>query len=214
MLRAHDLAFKLKLLSLTQKQRLFHIRHVPAVEINVKAAKAFDALGAQAKAAAPSLMKIVGENASPASRYHAILALGSIGPDAEPAVPLLLDVGAGHGAQTPVVFVRPPPGTSIGIRLDCRMAAIGALGKIHARSDLVVPALTKMLSEPGNVPIYVAHAPSAFGASARPAVPKLTELLEGTNASLRSFAADALIVIRMDERRRADLNAATAPVKQ
>ena len=199
MARAHDSALKLKLLALARKQNLIgirsasgflpvsvgpqakrqhlvEIRFTPAPERNLQASLGFRELGSAASNAVPALIEIYNANISPASQDAAVVALGSIGPAATPALPYLLRTLADTNNYT-------------------RLACVRALASIHAEPQLVVPALIKSLSDPHfGVRMLAAEALGQFGADAKPAVPALVEIYDRDTAdSLQAATTLGLI---------------------
>ena len=197
--RAHDSPLKLKLLALAQKQNLIgirstsgffpgsavplakrqhliDIRFTPASQRNLQASLGFCELGSAASNAAPALIEIYNANISPSSQDAAIVALGSIGPAAKPALPSLLRTLADTNNYT-------------------RLACVRALASIHAEPQSVVPALIKSLSDPHfGVRMLAAEALGQFGADAKPAVPALVEIYDRNTAdSLQAATTLGLI---------------------
>jgi HEAT repeat protein len=110
--------------------------------------------------------------------FYAAAIVGEFGTNAEPAIPMILSA-----LQSPNAA-------------DFRNAAALALGEIHCRPDLCLPALTSMLGVP---PAYVRktalEALAKFGPDAKPAVPKVVESLEDLNYYARVAATNALKAI-------------------
>ncbi len=203
LLRARDSTFRLKLIALTQKQHFIKIHFVPASERNRQAGRAFLALGSTAKDALPALLAIYEEKVSAHSQECALLAVVGIGPDAKPALPLLLKVASDTNTPDPEAIL-------------VRRAAICAIGSIHGVPRLAVPVLIKALSDQDREVRYGAvWALVHFGADAKPAVPALFELLKDPDSAVRLSAISAIERIDPEAatQRKAEIDAAIAPVK-
>jgi HEAT repeat protein len=158
MLRASDSKLKLRLVELVQKQRLIKLHFVPATVLNIEASRAFVALGDTAKDAVPGLMKIYDERISIESQRTVEEALGWIGPEAKPAIPLLLSAATNSNSKV-------------------RASALWTLGEIHAEPSLCVPELIGALADSDDwAQLSAAHALGLFGADAQSAVLALKEL--------------------------------------
>ena len=73
------------------------------------------------------------------------------------------------------------------------MNAVEALGKIHSRPELAVPALTGSLRDPDMaVRVNAAFSLEAFESDAKSAVPELVHALEDIAFEVRFYAASAL----------------------
>ena len=188
MLRANDPAWKLKLIALGQKQNLIKIEHVPASELNYRAALGFEQLGTDASNTVPTLIKLYQQTSSEDSRRYIAQSLGAIGPSAKTAVSeLVKDIYTTNAA------------------LFCLV--IYALGEIHSEPTLALPPLINCLSDPQ--PVRRAQAASAlgqFGAEAKPAVPALIQLLQDPNSSVNNAARDALKTIDVKPKKRPELH--------
>jgi hypothetical protein len=164
MLQVRDSALKVKFMNLAQRQHLIRIRYVPAEFLNNAAASGFPVLGQRAKNAVPALIELANRNISPASRLGAISALGSIGPPAKEAVPLLL-----------------PSATNTDIWV--RYRTIVALGSIRSEPERVVPVLMNALHDPNeNVQNAAVQQLGWFGPDAKLAVPTLVEFINAPNS--------------------------------
>jgi len=119
----------------------------------------------------------------PDVRVCSALALGSIGPGSEEAVPALLKCINDSDEWV-------------------RLYAISTVGQIHRRLELVVPALIDNLRsrDPSPQAIYQL---AQFGEAARPAIPSLAKFLDSPDSSFRSSATNALKAI--DPKRAAEL---------
>jgi len=157
----------LKLLQFAQSKRLIRSRYRSAFLRNEEAEYAFQALGTNAAAAVPGLIKIYQERVSPSSQRCAAQALGSIHRAATAAIPVLLkDFTHTNG--------------------DLRFYAVSAVMDIGGDPNVVVPALKSRLKDPKvEVRWNAAGALGRFGGKARSAVP---ELLEALNDPAKSGA--------------------------
>ena len=175
MLRTHDSRFKLKWIQFARRHDLARFdSFVSAYDQNIRAAKAFRALGPLAEKAVPDLIKILQEQISDSSQFSTAESLGNLGPAARSAVPSLI------AALT---------AKSISIRAEaCR-----ALGRIGVDAELVVPLLEKALRDPA---IAVRRSAAAslgdFGSDSASAVPLLTAALEDPDKGVRNCARKAL----------------------
>ncbi len=107
----------------------YWIKQLEAMEVasRKEAVEALAAIGPDAKAAVPALLKALDDNAA-AVRVGAIVALGRIGPGAKPAVPKLLEALMDQDK-------------------DFRLAALQSLGSIGPDAKEAVPVLLKTLKE-------------------------------------------------------------------
>jgi hypothetical protein len=173
MLRAKDSKVTAWVVKLVRKQHLIKLGYTDAFKINADAARAFDALSADAKEAVPELIKIFEQNISVNSQNYTAWSLGAIGPPAAKAIPTLLR-GTTNTNYT-------------------RRNAIFALGRIHAEPELVVPALTKFLKDPDrDVRTSTISSLELFGSDAKPAVSALVQSLNDQNPLVRKLAQSAL----------------------
>jgi HEAT repeat protein len=163
---------RLRLL-LRKANSMIHGRfHIPSAwQVRNEGIAGFKALGAEASNAVPALIQIHEEN--PAFRYPVACCLGAIGPPAEDSIPILLsDITNSDGGT--------------------RYWAAYALGQIHSRPEIVVPALTNALvheSTPGIVMDYF-DVLATYGPTAKSAVPVLRAYLNGqTNEASASMDA-------------------------
>lgn len=169
MIDQRDSELKLRLMDLLRKQHLVKVHFVPAAELNAEATKAFIALGSVAKGAVPDLLKMLNGNISTESLAAIEDTLGWIGPDARPAIPVLLQGATNSNSKV-------------------RANALWALGEIHTEPQVCVPALVGGLSDTDDwVRLSAAHALGMFGSDAQAAVYRLsqmTNLSTGTGFSL------------------------------
>ena len=142
---------------------------------NLAARAGFSLLGSNASTAVPDLIRLYEERISGPSQSETARSLGWIGPDAEPAVPLLLE-SATNGND------------------DQAFAAVMALGQIHADSETVVPALIRLVhSKNKGVAIVTVEALGKFGPSAKDAIPVLMQVTNPlTNGRPAYGASDAI----------------------
>jgi hypothetical protein len=145
------------------------------------AIEALGQFGPDAEAAVPALLDICDRNT--VESPHAATALGLMGPAAKPAVPSLLRVLADENRDS-----------------EFRFQCIGALGRIHAEPELVVPALMKCINDTltdtdVRMRMFSTTALGQYGPKAQPAVSLLLGLLHDPNQNVRSDATNALRLI-------------------
>jgi len=137
---------------------LLNLLRRDSADKNLAARVGFSLLGSNASTAVPDLIRIYEERISGPSQSETARSLGWVGPDAEPAVPLLLE-SATNGND------------------DQAFAAVMALGQIHADSETVVPALIRLVhSKNKGVAIVTVEALGKFGPSAKDAIPVLLQV--------------------------------------
>jgi HEAT repeat protein len=174
MLAEQDSDLKLKLIELAQRQHFININPAFARDRNIEAAEAFRVLGSSASNAVPELIRIYHPEGSHVSRTSILSALGSIGPMAHAAVPLLLR----ETADTNDVV---------------RRFALQSLGDIHSEKDVTIPALEKALVDPdSSCRLTAVLGLAKFGTNARSATSSLVEMLAVPSEFLRFCAVDAL----------------------
>jgi HEAT repeat protein len=141
---------------------------------HLRAVRAFEALGDDAKDAVPELIEMYREGIAEPTPFGPSSALSAIGPAAESAVPVLLkNLASGDSGM--------------------REGAAGTLGGIHSRAELVVPALQKALNDAASaVGFAAAKSLGLYGERARPAVPALLEKLKDPYPPMGAVAAEAL----------------------
>lgn len=164
--------------------------------------------------AVPVLIKSLNDP-HPGVRQLATEALGSFGPDAQPAIPALIEIfdrntAESSHAATALGLIGPAARAAVppllrgladtNLDVEFRQQRIMALGQIHAEPELVVPALMKSLSETISdsdvrIRLFSTIALGQFGPDAKPAVPLLTSLLQDPNRNVRSDATNALRLI-------------------
>jgi hypothetical protein len=176
-LRARDSSLKTKVMLLAQKQSFILVRYTPAADLNLRAAWAFEALGASASNAVPALVQIYEANYSQSSQCAAIRGLAVMGPAAQASIPCLLNATTNRDSQI-------------------RHAAWLALGQIHSRPEVVVPRLEAALnSGDPSVRSVAVSALGRFGPDAKSALPVLMELLRDKDIYLSLMAQKALEAI-------------------
>jgi len=174
MLNARDTRLTLRLLALAQKQSLIRFDYVDADHRAIEAAYAFQALGVRASNAVPQLLKIYNDKTSLASRVNILTSLGYIGPRARAAIPLMLKATADTNEF-----------------ICC--TGLWSLASIHSQPEIVVPVLTKFLSDIRRfVPITAAVGLEKFGPDARSATSALLESAAVQNSYLRDSSLRAL----------------------
>jgi hypothetical protein len=154
-----------------------------AFVLNMQALKGFEVLRANAQPAVPELITIYELHISPENQFYVSQALIAIGPQAaRAAIPSFLRAAGSSDARV-------------------REIAIGALSHVHAEPSLVVPALTKSLSDTkASIRSLAAMGLKEIGWSgeARQAVPALVRLLSDPDGQVRRLAAEALRNIDYD----------------
>lgn len=168
---------------------------------------AFGALGPVASPAIPELARRIRLTNSPARKNEAMFALASIGLDALPAmagvvanferedtlwvVDCVQRMGTNAEPLTPL-FMRHLQSTNWFVA----MIAARTLGELKFHPELVVPALTRCMSDPRyEVRMETPRALMRFGELAKPALPALLKALNDTNADVRRNAAEAIKTI-------------------
>lgn len=217
----------------------------PDGAVRQEAARSLGLFGGMARSAVPKLVEVLEENYEAATalakispevlrdqiprlarvlksqeakssvRVSAAEALASLGADAAPGVPALVDalqdrdnyvrfavtralgdVGPAAKAAIPALSDAMKDGNSL-VR---RNAAI-AVWKIDGRADLAVPVLGDYVKDKRNEPFFRAeaiHVLGAMGRNARAAIPSLGEAANDPDASIRQLAVKALEQIQRD----------------
>jgi hypothetical protein len=154
-----------------------------AAVLNLQALKGFEVLRGNAQPAVPELITIYDLNLSPDFQRCASRALIAIGPEARRrAIPSFVRWAASSDART-------------------REIAVCALAEAHVEPSLVVPALTKALSDTNaNARAIAAIGLKEIGwlGGAQQAVPALVRLLNDPDGTVRRVAAEALKNIDYD----------------
>jgi hypothetical protein len=171
-------------------------------------------LGPVARDALPSVIKCLNDP-DDLVRIDAIMALGTIHEDPDSVVPILIDIvnqtrnssqsvreysairalgdfkDKAASAVPTLVKSLGDPDASV------RGAAILALGSIHARPDLVVPALTARVApeQQRNDYTYTFSTLAGFGPDARSAAPTVLEYINDNDPDVRACARYALKAI-------------------
>ncbi len=126
------------------------------------------------------------QSEDPRERFRALELIGIFGPDAQPAVPALIEILNGSGPLFPAPFA------SIGMANSQREAAL-ALAEIGPEARAAVPALISLIH--GHHIQYEAQyikALGRIGPDARDAIPLLQEDFTNENRGIQLAAADAL----------------------
>jgi HEAT repeat protein len=153
----------------------------------IQAATALGRIGPDAKEAVPALAEAV-DSADPVLRLEAAIALAHIGADVPGLLPVLLEVvhDRAHSSRARAI-------DALG-DVACANASAGG-GPSAPRASLtnaVTPALVRILWEERPERIRAAEVLGRMGASAKDAVPTLTNILKGSDPQLRIQAALAL----------------------
>ncbi len=144
-------------------------------QMNVAALRGFNILGAGAESAVPALIRLYEQHNSSHLPEDASMALIAVGP--EVAIRLFV---RDTSSSNPMV----------------RWGGVMALRLINIRHEVVVPALTKLLTDSdGNVQFAAARGLQQFGTNAQQAVPKLVLSLNDPSPAIRSAATNALKAI-------------------
>ena len=177
MLQEKDSPLKTKWMALLQKQHFIQ-PPLPAWVQNNQAVWGFQALGATASNAVPTLLRVYRRKISVSSQQQTLEALGAIGPPALPAgTPVLLD-----GLTNSI--------------LDLRANAASAIGQIHGQPEVFVPALINALKDSDYVVrLIAAEALAAYGPDSKPAIPGLVALMNDPNPYVCLAATNALKTI-------------------
>jgi hypothetical protein len=160
MLRAKDSMIWIKVIAFVENHSQLKVKYTRAEARHNRASFAFQALGPDATDAAPEVIKIYDRNISRSSFIGAAHALAAIGPAAEGAIPLVMQMLTNFDA-------------------DLRHTAIWTLGGIHCQPHLVVPALEPFLSDASlTVRLDAVLALEQFGTNAQGAIPALASLVD------------------------------------
>jgi hypothetical protein len=178
MLRAHDSPLKTRLLQWARQHNIVHSRYADPRAQNVAARYGFLTLGPSGIGAVPELSKILDQKLSWDSEFWTANSLADMGPGAKEAVPALLRLAMSRDDVL-------------------RGAAMNALREIRANPDAVVPAMTKALHDPEPLnQLGAATVLEVFKGDAKPAVPDLVGLLNGTglnsNSMIQPFVRSAV----------------------
>jgi HEAT repeat protein len=154
-----DSPLKTRLLTLVGKQSFIEFRLRNDDYYRARSSHGFSTLGSIAKPAVPALIKLLRDK-NPRVRACAAHSLGLIGPEAESAIPALIPLLDERNKGTPI------------------LASMGALGSIHKRPEIVLPALLEFLNGERKEWNYAAPALDALGwyrEEARFAIPVIEE---------------------------------------
>ena len=171
-----DSPLKTRLLALIRRQPVIHFRLYNDDYYHAKSSYGFGALGPIAKPAVPALIELLNDR-NPRVRACAAHSLGLIGPEAESSISALLPLLDERNEGIPI------------------LASMSALGSIHKRPEIVLPALLQFLNGERKDWNYAAPALDALGwyrEQARFAVPIIEEFLQDPDESKRNAALNAL----------------------
>lgn len=206
MLLIKDSWIKSSAIRLLTKQSFIRTRPRTDIEYHNMALAGFQALGPIAKPAVPALIDLLNDSYF---RYGAALCLGTIGPAASVAVPMLIpwleeeDVAlrysaanalGGIGRATPEAapaLLKHLNDTNEFVRDSVKLA----LGKLHVGPEIVVPILIQELQTGRRLSRSKIRALGAYGVEAKQAVPVLLELYRSTFADLELDIANAIKAI-------------------
>jgi len=175
-----DALLKDKIILLARKQSLIPIRWFTTGEYRFLGRLGFEVLGSDAAPAVPALIKLLNESSDPNIQGEAALSLGRIGPAAQDAVPALIAVLRCFDS-------------------DDSYCAVAALGNIHSKPELAVPALIRHLEKSGLRPVDLRRTIESignFGTNAQAAIPALEQLAKDPDNDIRSWASDVLKQIK------------------
>ena len=174
-----DSALKQRMLSIYRRQTWLKLPIHDAQFYRVEATCGFAALHEKARPAVPGLIRLLKDEDSDV-RAIAANDLGMIGPEAEEAIPALLPLLDERNHTTPI------------------LEAMMALGGIHRRPDIVLPRLLEFLNGDRKDWNYQSSALDAIGryqSDARHLAPVIITFLDDANASRKSAAESALIMV-------------------
>jgi hypothetical protein len=173
---AHDSILKKKVMALAKRQSLIKVHLRSEEDYHARSDAGFSALGPMAKPAVPALIDLLSHEDDQV-RVAAAFDLMWIGPEAQESVPALAKCLSSTNSWI------------------LRFRATRCLAHIHMRPEMAVPGLVQNLGQSGVPERETIGALVAFGAQAKPAVPKLLGLLEDKNPITRSSAVQALKLI-------------------
>jgi len=171
-----DLPLKTRLLTLLRKQSVIQVQVHNDDYYHARSSYGFGALGSIAKPAVPALMELLHDK-NPRVRACAAHSLSLIGPEAEPAIPALLPLLDERNEGLPI------------------LASMDALGAIHKRPEIVIPALLRFLNgdrKEWNYSVPTMYAIRRYGDEAKSIVPVIEEYLHHPDADKRDAALNAL----------------------
>ena len=173
-------------------------------------AHAFEALGPAGQIALPKLARLANDPSSQDNRYLYVQALAGIGTNALPALIGVItnrNNNARTFAMSAIETIGTNAEPAIPALLDCLRepdqhvagCAASTLGSLQLRSDLVVPALKEVLQDERSLlQLFVINALARFGPEAREACPLLVRFLDSPDNHVRSIATNALTQIAPD----------------
>ena len=180
MLQQKDSPVLVTLAHYAQKQRLIPIRIVPASIRHWQAVYGFGVLRMSrpcSSAVVADLVRVYELNVSSSSQEAVTTILGTLGPEAEEALPSLLR-GLNNTNEVALAYT---------------IYAVLQVNRAHPHPELVVPALTNLLHHPyKGVRANSAMALGFFGQNARAAVPYLMPLVNDDEGTVRDYANYAL----------------------
>ena len=197
-LKANDSAFSSFVHQIVARLTLQQWHHESALEKNLMAAHGLKLLGPLAKSALPDLMQIYGRpNEFSVPRFELMEVFGSIGPAAEPAVPLLVQTVT-HDTN----------------EFD-RASAARALGQLQLRPEVSVPALIACLADPSaDLRMAAVQSLGQFGRAAQPALPLLRKIADHADPPGIVDSSDSISRWRKDAHIYTLQHAAAAALKQ
>ncbi|MEY2429428.1 MAG: hypothetical protein QOJ40_2313 [Verrucomicrobiota bacterium] len=179
MVARKDSALKAKLIAIYRKQTWLELPIRDAEYYHTKSTYGFAALHGMARPAVPNLIRLLKDQDSEV-RAAAAANLALIGPEAEEAIPALLPLldEQNHGISI--------------------LNAMGALGQIHRKPDVVLPRLVEFLDGDRKDWNYASAALDAIGrfkSDARHLAPLIASFLNDPVTSKRDSADSALIKV-------------------
>ncbi len=140
------------------------------------AAREIEAIACLGSNALPALLTVLTNSADPYFSFNAAMAIGSMGTNARPAIPVLIEC---LQRDNPTVVC---------------YAAI-TLGKLHLEPDLVVPALAKALQSRSDNFNWKVHMGIITGLESYRAVGELEKMLDDPHDIVRSYVTNVLRII-------------------
>jgi hypothetical protein len=178
----------------------------PSIDMRWPAALAFRPLGATAEPAIHELEIRAQANAGERSSW-ALFALSYIGPAAVPSMARICSNPKRMGdkwSRASIINLGTNARPLIALMVSCldhtneAAAATCAytLGQLRMEPDIVIPALTRKLSDPrDNVRVQVSESLAYFKFLASPALPQLTNALSDPNMAVRKNATNTIEII-------------------
>ena len=145
------------------------------VQVAIAATKILRRIGPDARAAAPALLRLLGDESNAALASRAASALGGIGSVTDAIVPALM-------------------GATISTIPDVRVSAVEALGDIGPDARAALPALIRTLRECEDEDLRdaVVRTLGSIGPATDEVIPALIEAAKSTDEDVRNSAVDAL----------------------